>query len=551
MSVQAPLGYIIPDETIRVAQAAFPKGTLVMQICDEIGPLFRNTQFTALFSATGQPAEDPARLALVLVFQFVEGLSDRQAADAVRGHIDWKYALALELTDPGFDASVLSEFRGRLIAGQAEQLLLDSLLTQLQDLGLLKARGRQRTDSTHVLAAIRTLNRLTGVGETMRQALNALAAEAPDWLGSRVTPEWFDRYGRRMDDARLPREKTARTALGAAIGADGFWLLTHLDHPDTPPALRALPEVQILRRVWWQQYYAPEPDVPVRWRTNEDAPPSGQLIHSPYDIDARYSTKREMTWVGYKTHLTETCDDDAPHVITNVVTTPGTVPDDTMTAVIHADLAAKHLLPAEHLVDAGYTGAKLLVDSRVDHQIDLLGPVAADPSWQAHTEGSYAVATFQIDWDAQVVTCPQGKQSCYWKPQTGPTGREEIQVRFATGDCRSCDGRAQCTKAQDTPRSMTILAQEPFLAMQAARQRQTTPEFKEIYALRAGSESTVSQGVRGFDLRRARYRGLAKTKLQQILTAIAMTLVRVIAWIDDPKPTPKRQSRFAALAPTG
>jgi transposase len=113
MSVQAPLGYVIPDKTIRVAQAAFPKGTLVMQICDAIGPLFRNTQFTALFSPTGQPAEDPARLALVLIFQFV----------------DWKYALALELTDPGFDASVLSEFRDRLIAGQAE-LLLKSLLAQ-------------------------------------------------------------------------------------------------------------------------------------------------------------------------------------------------------------------------------------------------------------------------------------------------------------------------------------------------------------------------------------------------------------------------------------
>jgi len=346
MSLRSPLAYVIPDETARVARAAFPKGTLVMQVYDALGPLFTNAQFAALFSPTGQPAEDPARLALVLVLQFLEGLSDRQAAEAVRDRIAWKYALGLELTDPGFDASVLSEFRDRLIAGQAEQLLLDSMLERLQERGLLKARGRQRTDSTHVLAAIRTLNRLTCVGETMRQALNALAAEEPDWLRQHVPTDWFDRYGRRLEDARLPRAKTARAALGATIGADGFWLLTLLEHPDTPVALRSLPEVHILRRIWWQQYYAPQSDTSVRWRDDDDTPPPGQLIHSPYDIEARYSTKRDLSWVGYKTHLSETCDDDAPNVITHVLTTEGTAPDDTMTAAIHAALAAKQLLPA-------------------------------------------------------------------------------------------------------------------------------------------------------------------------------------------------------------
>src|SRR6266496_4208511 len=260
MSLRSPLGYAIPEETIRVARAAFPKSTLVMQVRDELGPLYTNAQFAALFSDTGQPAEDPARLALVLVLQFLEGLSDRQAADAVRDRIAWKYALALELTDPGFDASVLSEFRDRLIVGQAEQLLLDTLLLQLQQRGLLKARGRQRTDSTHVLAAIRTLNRLTCVGETMRYALNALATASPDWLAAQVPTEWFERYGRRLEDFRLPREKSARQALAATIGSDGFWLMTLLLQPTTPAALRELPAVQILQRIWCQQYYAPVAD---------------------------------------------------------------------------------------------------------------------------------------------------------------------------------------------------------------------------------------------------------------------------------------------------
>lgn len=182
MSIQPRQPQAIPDETRRVAQAAFPKGSLYMRIRDELGSLYTDERFVDLFAVRGQPAESPGRLALVTVFQFAEGLSDRQAADSVRARIDWKYALELELTDPGFDFSILSEFRDRLIAGQREQVLLDTLLEALKQKQLLKARGRQRTDSTHVLAAIRELNRLEVVGETMRRALNELADAAPDWL---------------------------------------------------------------------------------------------------------------------------------------------------------------------------------------------------------------------------------------------------------------------------------------------------------------------------------------------------------------------------------
>ena len=179
-----------PKRPQRVAHAAFPKGTLCLRIADELGPLYRDDEFTDLFPNRGQPAASPARLALASVLQFVEGLSDRQAADAVRGRIDWKYALGLELTDPGFDHTVLSEFRSRLVNGQAEQRLLDTLLDQLKELGLIRERGRQRTDSTHVLAAIRVLNRLERVGETMRAALNELAVITPDWL-----QYWLPRSG--------------------------------------------------------------------------------------------------------------------------------------------------------------------------------------------------------------------------------------------------------------------------------------------------------------------------------------------------------------------
>jgi transposase len=198
MSLPAPLGDVIPEQTMQVARAAFPKGHPYMRMRDALGPIYTNPQFAPLFSHTGRPAEAPAQLALITIMQFAEGLSDVQAADAVRARIDWKYALALELTDPGFDASVLCEFRQRLITGQAELLLFETMLTRFREQGLLKAKGRQRTDSTHVLAAIQTLNRLECIGETLRHALNVLATVAPDWLQSWVPAVWFDRYRQRF-----------------------------------------------------------------------------------------------------------------------------------------------------------------------------------------------------------------------------------------------------------------------------------------------------------------------------------------------------------------
>jgi transposase len=161
----------VPTQTIRVALAAFPKGNPYLTLRDELGPIFSDLDFVGLFSKTGKPAVPPWQLALVTLMQFRENLSDRQAADAVRSRIDWKYLLGLELTDSGFDFSVLSEFRHRLIAGQAEHLLLEQLLTHCRNLGLVKARGKQRTDSTRVLASIRALNRLELVAETLRAAL--------------------------------------------------------------------------------------------------------------------------------------------------------------------------------------------------------------------------------------------------------------------------------------------------------------------------------------------------------------------------------------------
>lgn len=208
----------IPELTVRVAQAAFPKGNTFMLMRDTIGTIFADQDFAQLFPAQGQPALSPWRLALVTIMQFVEGLSDRQAAEAVRSRIDWKYALSLELTDPGFDFSVLCEFRRRLIDGSAEQILLNNLLKSFQEIGILKARGRQRTDSTHILATIRDLGRLECITETLRHALNAVATDAPTWLTNLALPEWYERYGKRISESHLPRKPIEREEFAARSG---------------------------------------------------------------------------------------------------------------------------------------------------------------------------------------------------------------------------------------------------------------------------------------------------------------------------------------------
>src|SRR5215211_501883 len=545
MSLHPQATYPVPEETQRVARAAFPRGNIYMQVADRLGTIYHDTQFAVLFPTRGQPADAPARLALATVLQFAEGLSDRQAADAVRSRIDWKYVLGLELTDPGFHHTVLSEFRTRLVAGEAAQLLLDALLTLAQAQGLLKVRGRQRTDSTHVLAAIRVLNRLERVGETLRAALNNLAVVAPAWLQTLAPPEWYDRYSHRVENYHFPKSEAARQAFAAVIGADGQTLLRAIAAAVEQPWLPEVPAVKTLQQVWAEQYS--EVNGGLSWREVKDMPSPAELIASPYDPEARYSTKREVEWVGYKVHLTETCETDTPHLIVNVETTPATTPDDHMVESVHASLAEHGLLPAEHLVDKGYTDSQVLVESQRTYGVTLIGPVADDLSWQARTGTGFDKSQFVVDWEHHVVTCPMGKQSISWLPHTYPKSGMMWEVRFARKDCTPCPHRAQCTRAKKEPRIVGLQAREPYEALQEARQRQTTEEFRQQYAPRAGIESAHAQGIRRCGLRQARYVGLAKTHLQHLATAASLNFVRLAEWLTGTPRAKTRGSPFAAL----
>ena len=533
----------VPDNTATVARAAFPKGNAVLRLRDQLGTIYQDELFAALYPERGQPAAAPWRLALVSVLQFLEDLPDRQAADAVRGRIDWKYALSLDLTDPGFDYSVLSEFRGRLVEGEQETLLLDTLLVRLKEAGLVKSGGRQRTDSTHVLAAIRGLNRLETIGETLRAALNSLAEAAPAWLTERITADWFERYGRRVEEYRLPKGEAARTALAERIGRDGHEVLAAVYAADAPAGLHALPAVQALRRTWVHQFYVE--DEQVRWRA--ELPPAGQRHDSPYDVEARYSNKRSVTWVGYKVHLTETCDAEAPHLITHVETTLAPVSDIDRTAPIHEALAARGLAPISHFLDAGYVDAPLLLSSQSEHGIEMVGPVRPDASWQGKTRQGYDLGAFTIDWEAQTVTCPQSQTATCWVPKTDTWGNAVIHVRFPSRACTHCPERAQCTQAKTSPRNLTFRPRAEHEALQEARRQQETEEWRQRYATRAGVEGTLAQALQLFDLRHCRYIGLAKTRLQHVLTAVALNIVRLEAWWTSRPLAKTRISRFAAL----
>jgi transposase len=541
MSLNAPLFSVIPEETVRVAQAAFPKGNRYLRLRDTFGPLFYNPDFAHLFSHTGQPAEDPARLALITILQFAERLSDEQAADAVRSRIDWKYLLALPLTDAGFDPSVLSEFRTRLVDGNAELLLFDTLLTQFRSHGLLRAHSRQRSDSTHVLAAVRALNRLECVGATLRHALNSLAVVAPDWLLAHSQSDWLERYGRRLEDYRLPESKAERVALATVIGADGLTLLQAIHAADAPDWLHTVPALQTLRQVWIQNSTWSE-QATLRWRTNDEIPPSAQYSGSPYDLDARYSQKRSTSWVGYKIHLSESCDADLPHLITNVETTIATTPDDAVTSQIHSSLQQRDLLPAVHLAAMGYSDAELLVESERQYHLDLLGPVRGDYRRQGQEGKGFAAADFVIDWEARQARCPAGCTSSNWNPTIDPREKPVIRIKFAMSDCQKCVHRTECTDGQR--RCISIRPREHYEALQQRRKQQRTESFKEAYAKRAGVEGTLSQGVRRSDIRHARYRGLPKTRLQHLAIAAALNLLRIADWLDE---TPRAKTRLSTF----
>jgi Transposase DDE domain len=294
----------------------------------------------------------------------------------------------------------------------------------------------------------------------------------------------------------------------------------------------------------------------IRREASEHGLPPGRLqVISPYDLDARYCGKRGKGWPSYKVHITETCsraaDDDpgtgrpaAPNLITSVATTEATVPDVAMTGLVHDMLDAAGLLPGEHAVDAGYTSADLLLAARA-RGITLVGPLLADTSPQARA-GGYTIEAFTIDWEHQQVTCPQGTVSTIWSP-CRQRGTEAIVVRFATGTCQACPAKDMCTRSSRSGRQLSLRPREIHEAVIQARAAQTTSQWKARYNIRAGVEGTMRQATHVTGIRRARYLGLAKTRLEHNAAAAAVNLIRLDAWWTGQPLDRTRTSHFQRL----
>ena len=583
MCVQ-PVPWPEPDPRIAAAvEAKYPgqrARPLAVVIRDRLGEWLGDVQFAAAFGTRGRPGWPPSRLALVTVLQRAEGLADRAAAEAVRTRIDWQYLLGLSLEDPGFDHSVLAEFRARVAGAGLEQVALDALVARMAAEGLVKAGGKQRTDATHVVAAVAALNRLELAGESVRAVLEALAAAHPDWLAERIcVADWTGRYGTPVTSWRPPSSQAKRDELAIAYARDGYALVEAVYDSAAPGWLRELPAVDVLRRVLVQNYtrtITGGKEVIKRREKQElkgdGLPPGQDRIASPYDTDARWGVKRGHYWLGYKLHVSETCDDPPactcpaaqaatcaagqggahdrgcaqlvfPNLITHVSTTEATRPDAEMTAAIGQDLAGKNLRPGRHYVDSGYLSAALVVSELTQHGTMLIGPLLADTSAQARAGTGYARADFTIDYGTQTATCPQGHASSSWTPCT-QHGTDKIVVQFPAARCGPCPARGLCTRAGH--RQLTLPPRDLAQAQAAARATQATTTFQADYARRAGIEGTIHQAA-SHGARRARYRGLPKTHLDHIYMACALNLLRLHAYWTATPLDRKRTSHLARL----
>ena len=418
-----------------------------------------------------------------------------------------------------------------------EQVALDALLTRLAAGGLVKGGGKQRTDSTHVIAAVAALNRLELAGESVRAALEALAAAHPDWVAQRIcVPDFARRYGTPMTSWRPPASQARRDELAIAYARDGYALLEAVYNSSSPGWLREIPAVNVLRRVLVQNYtriITADGREVIRRREKEPEGyglPHGHIrIASPYDTDARWGVKREEFWLGYKLHVTETCDDAPsctcqavaaaelypgaagagagaqyrrhdkdcahlafPNLITHVATTAATVPDNQMTDAIDDDLARKDLPPGRHYLDSGYLSAALVVSEHARHGIALIGPLLADTSAQARAAQGYARADFTVYYGTSTVSCPQGKTAAAWTPCT-QHGKDTIVVTFSAADCGPCPARALCTTGRR--RQLSLPPRDLAEAQAAARAAETTIPFQADYARRAGVEGTMHQAT--------------------------------------------------------
>ncbi|MBN1963357.1 MAG: transposase [Anaerolineae bacterium] len=516
MSLKTTFPAEIPEDTRRLAEplmAADSVYRLVGQTADEF---IDEAQLAKLYAVEGRGAVNPVVLALVVVFQFVEKLPDRQAALMAVMRLDWKYALRQRLEWAGFHYADLSNFRKRLLTHGQERAVFEGVVSDLRDQGHIRRGGKQRTDSTHILGVVEQLSRLELVWEMLRMALGALLSSDAVWVLRWLPASFVQQYSTRREDYRLSEEEVAQEM--QAAGQDGCWLLAQLDRHGTEQ-LRHLPEVAQLKRVLDEQFEQGEgPPTP---RPPQDC--TGDVLGTPHDPDVRYRQQGSTGWQGYQLQVTETADEDQPvQFITAVEVNSALAADQLRLAPIQRRLARLDLLPARHYVDQNYmSGHNLTASQR--QGIALRGLIGPDTS---HKPQGFRLADFTIDLERQQATCPAGRQAIVWST-TRPDRRNDVayQVRFGR-QCLACAhfGSGGCT-ASSQGRHLRITPYHDL--SQARRHEALQPSFQREMRTRAAIEGTVSELVRAHGARQARYCGLTNNQLQAAFIAAAANLKRL------------------------
>ena len=526
LKVQAPWG--MPAETAAVGKVILGAGSAYRLIGEKLFDKFHEQDFVELYSAEGKPAISPVILAFVTVFQFMEKLPDRQAAESLRMRMDWKYALHLPLAHEGFDYSVLSEFRDRLVEHNAEGLVFEQLVQEFRSMGLIKQPGRQRTDSIAMLMSVRRLSRLELVVETLRLAVGSVLKVDRQWVEGLIPPSWEDRYGERFILQRHRKEEWSEHDKN--VGEDGRWFIERVEGDGAPAEIRNLPEVQVLKTVWAQQFREAEGKVVYQAGTTYDG---HTQIQTPHDPQARYSRKRVQEWIGGKVQVTETDDEGYPHLITDIAGTCSSKTDYESLAEIQQRLIARQCKPEQQYADSGYISGPNLKTS-TENGIDLIGPACPVVSKQSKLPNGVTTDQFVIDIEKQTATCPAGSST-----QADYGWKGKARFRFPDEVCAACSLRERCCTGK---KGRTLCVGLTYPLLQAARARQKSQAFKDDYHKhRSGVEGCVSALARGNGMRVSRYTDNRKRHLQAVFCGSAANLKRAARWLAGDRP--KRPQR--------
>ena len=477
----------------------------------------------------GRAAIEPVFMAGVTVLQYMENMPDRQAAEAVRLHLGWKYGLGVPLDYAGFHSTSLVVFRERFLAAGLETLVFDAVVEALHEAGLVKRRNKQRIDSTHIVGNVAKLSRLELVRETIRLAVELArkSAAQPDTMAMLV-----ERYCEADVDWRC-QDKEKLSAKAKQAGEDGVALLRWLD---AQPNLSGHKTTAVLKRVLEEQFET-EGGI-VAQREKEE---SG-VVKNPHDPDAQWSTKdkkKEKQWVGYKVQVAETVGetpaakkkgDPTTNFITDVTTTEAIASDkDGMQRSLDAQRERGLEYPSEHFVDGAYVCGETM-EQALESGGELVGPMQAAPQ---RSQGIYSTEAFDVNIARRTATCPAGKQSTeFGKINDAHQGATFYKIQWGS-QCDTCELQPRCTTSTDKRRVLCVSLRHDLI--QARRCEMLTPTFKERMKQRNAMEGTVSELVRN-GMRRTRYRSLKKTNLANLLLGAACNIrrwLRLIAWTID------------------